>query len=727
MTSGNKRIIVGLEVLLVLIITGYFYFFVDTIAFVTIYETRDLLRGIAWLKGEVLFHGPELSGGGYTPGPLFYFMSSIALLFKKSWWSIHYMKLGFGMAMAVTSFFAGRQYFGRIGGWMFLLLLLSARTMYSSFAIDWNASFQGFFSLVAIWALYQAFENGRKKTLYFFFAFTGLSCQIHGSFVVFLILFLFCQLVAPALSWRRFSLRETATGFLWFLVPSIPYMLWLVFGGALDFFSHSKPPPLKIFWELWSFLRYNFRRGAELVGQGPSQLLTMSFLENPFIESVYLKWTVILSPILIVAHRLRTGKAVDKRVYRGVALFLFITLIYAPILTSNMSLRYLVHWKVVYVFSVFLVAGACLQKIQPVVNNWLGSRLTVSLGILLFSLFFGLESIGYTKMMEGRLKYNEALATTDDELGFHRYITLNQAIGACKTIHEQTGWSADKIKRNVFVIRMANGWDMYSLCRELAPENGSEPKSHSPEKIHGYFLFRHVEVEGDPDRWKEWFDRQPKPPEFIEGFKVGSIRLLEANFVNGMVVLPYTVESPTALPLEAHNQGYGYFPEPGESELLAIPMNDDRGVFDPESEDSLWFYFNECKWEGQEQCRAGVQVKGMKNLQQSDGYFSLRLVGTPLSTRVWYLHPYMSMSWYDSRVEIECENGLDKIAVASQVGNHFVEESRNDVFFVTPFERRLRTSCRENVKSVSFVIGNYKGFNSIERINEDNVRLTKEY
>lgn len=85
----------------------------------TIFQERDLERARQMAKGEWIFFGPELSGGGHLPGAFYYYINAIpiwlgfdwegawvlnllvaALTFALVWW-------GFRKFLSVESAFVG--------------------------------------------------------------------------------------------------------------------------------------------------------------------------------------------------------------------------------------------------------------------------------------------------------------------------------------------------------------------------------------------------------------------------------------------------------------------------------------------------------------------------------------------------------------------------------------------------------------------------------------------
>ena len=51
----------------------------------SIYQIRDLDRAAAIMKGLPIFFGPETSGGGHLPGPLYYYLSAVPPLHFGGW------------------------------------------------------------------------------------------------------------------------------------------------------------------------------------------------------------------------------------------------------------------------------------------------------------------------------------------------------------------------------------------------------------------------------------------------------------------------------------------------------------------------------------------------------------------------------------------------------------------------------------------------------------------
>ena len=72
-----------------------------------IFQGRDIERARFILQGQWIFFGPEMTGGGNLPGPMYYILLAFGLLFKSNWissWCIQYL-LAFIGALSSAYYF----------------------------------------------------------------------------------------------------------------------------------------------------------------------------------------------------------------------------------------------------------------------------------------------------------------------------------------------------------------------------------------------------------------------------------------------------------------------------------------------------------------------------------------------------------------------------------------------------------------------------------------------
>ncbi|MCB0407305.1 MAG: hypothetical protein KDD34_03815, partial [Bdellovibrionales bacterium] len=404
---------------------------------------------------------------------------------------------------------------------------------------------------------------------------------------------------------------------------------------------------------------------------------------------------------------------------RALAMFLMMTIVYAPILLSDMSIRYLYHWQIVYIVSAGIFISFILLEFKKKMEQRVSVRkvnvLLLALAIILF--YQGIRV--HNEFVQGSIRYNQEPLPAED-VGYHLFVSADQAIEICDAIYNQTKWNADQIMRNIFAFRIANGWDIWPICSDRLRGVKEHPKKFDANNIHGYLLFRHVGEKENPDQWKTWWKEQSLPPEFLNALIRGEVIIEKEIYAKGMILLPYKVLKPDILPLEAHNKGYGYQPDPKEQDLLNLSMEETRGVLFDEKEKDLWFYFNECQQE-QEWCRIGVRVSGQDRSLPLAKKLHIQIHGTPLSQRVWYLHPYLAMALYGVKIFVSCNNKIEEHHIVSQVGNYSVPESRNDIFFVVPLEKLVETNCEGEIEKIQLHIDRIGGFDSVKYRSYENV------
>ncbi|MCB0408474.1 MAG: hypothetical protein KDD34_09735, partial [Bdellovibrionales bacterium] len=350
---NKKYALIILETLAVFLAVSYFYIFKENLSFLTVYGTRDLLRSIHWWQHPV-FHGSELSGSGYTPGPFFYIISSLPLQFAPSWWTMHYLKCTLATSAGVLIWFFGKRISGITCALWMTFLYASSRRLQASYLLDWNASFQPFFSVLFLIVLLMAFELGKEKgarVLYGAFFILGLSCQIHGSFTIFILFFLILNFFAKKVGWESWSLKNLAWSLFYFLIPSLPFLIWYSLGEGSVSLSYSKAPPLVTYKGLFLEFTYWSRKFTGITDINWKNLSALShpFLNNKFL--MYSFYTSLLSLVyLVIIKKIKP----DAWVYKATLIILAIFFVYLPLFLTDVPLRYMFHWKLTQLVAVSL-------------------------------------------------------------------------------------------------------------------------------------------------------------------------------------------------------------------------------------------------------------------------------------------------------------------------------------------------------------------------------------
>ncbi len=148
------------------------------------YQSRDLKRAVDIYFNHVsIWHGPELSGGGFSPGPFYYYLIGLPYYLSKSLMSVYWLEsLLAAFGISFLWLVLKRQYSLGAAN-LFYLIFLSSPFYQSQLLAFVNPSFQILFLFISI----ICFLN-RSRIWYLVFAgiFLGLTLQMHVSAVALL-------------------------------------------------------------------------------------------------------------------------------------------------------------------------------------------------------------------------------------------------------------------------------------------------------------------------------------------------------------------------------------------------------------------------------------------------------------------------------------------------------------------------------------------------------------
>ncbi|MEQ1878323.1 MAG: hypothetical protein ABL958_16895 [Bdellovibrionia bacterium] len=193
----------------------------------SIYQGRDLSRALALLRGEFIWHGSELSGGGTTPGPFYYYLLAIPLSLFGEWRSALFFDIGLTAGAAALFWLLGRLYISSFAGAVLYFFFLNSRIVFQNMNAFWNPSFLPFFQAVLLILLYRL-PDVRVPVLVLSGLILGLSLQLHYTQAVFLLAAILTIAVANEMSVRS-RLRVLSIFCLSVIIPILPHIFWKVF------------------------------------------------------------------------------------------------------------------------------------------------------------------------------------------------------------------------------------------------------------------------------------------------------------------------------------------------------------------------------------------------------------------------------------------------------------------------------------------------------------------
>lgn len=194
----------------------------------TVYFERDAYRASQWLHGEIIWYGPELWGGGNTPGPFLYILNVPPLMVRDHPMSIVIYTYALFSISLVVMYCVFSKTYGPAASAIAVLLVGFNNYLFLDMKVGWNPTES--FLPFAIWLwMVLRFTVHRGRVIWFCLAaaLTGLLAQIHASYVFHTItLFGLAFLLRRDIRWKGFL-----SGYVCLVLPVIPYLVYVTCSG----------------------------------------------------------------------------------------------------------------------------------------------------------------------------------------------------------------------------------------------------------------------------------------------------------------------------------------------------------------------------------------------------------------------------------------------------------------------------------------------------------------
>lgn len=685
--------------------------------FFFVFQARDIARARELLAGTPIFFGPEMTGGGNLPGPLYYLLLAIPLSIASSWQAAWAFMVLLAAAGGVAGWYWLRTRISAPAAWFWLVVY--SGTFFTRVLLEMfmNISFTFLFGICALLAICESCsaQSPRRRELAFALACLclGLGIQLHLSLIFLLPAFLILRPVGA---------RAMGKGLLVFLLPSLPYFFWLLAGSGGFFVGQA----------------------AGLAGKGRDALPTIvSFAANltrlPFSETLAHSGRlleVLPAPLVLffLAALAKPGAAPKKEatiirallVCAGFGLIPFAYFFVAPIgrrYVVPLGLPLLLLSAVVFEgcrrsparLKIFAAGGALLIAALFLVI-FLGREVGQGNARLTAQLLLGAAAFGFAAFACGEAKGNRALPTAAAvalgaalcfaqrgvlERGYTntshvaglRYVPSAAEWRAVWTvIRSRTCWSYEEARRRVFYANHhleqepSFSWELpvagSAGCRE------GEARASAPD---GFIVSIQKRDSGDP---LAWLLEQNLQSDLKRGLASGAVELVGSSLSRGFLVIPYRVKDKESFPPFFHNTATGYlragnyaFPEPAAAPANARALPDGR----------LLFRWNEC--EGLRPfCDTGAFLR-LERAGRSDLVAKVSVEGAAISQTSPWISPNWTELWRRPYVELSCGGRPQRAYIADSIGydqanGHspgFPFDYNNS--FVAPFYRELRFRC----------------------------------
>lgn len=228
MTNNNfkiklkKNAFIFAQYFSILTLTCYYLYLLKPFTNVLIYQGRDILRAsdLAF-NGNWFWYGPELLGGGYLPGGLYYALLAIPIWLTNNLYSTITLQHLFVICTGIFSIYSIKKTSDFTTAlWFYLLFLTIPYTLEFFLQFD-NPSFLYPF-LALIFHLF--YKNSLTKIeILALGALLSFASQLHGS-----INFLFFCILVILLTVRKIPLKSLIIYVLGYYFPAIPYFVWKI-------------------------------------------------------------------------------------------------------------------------------------------------------------------------------------------------------------------------------------------------------------------------------------------------------------------------------------------------------------------------------------------------------------------------------------------------------------------------------------------------------------------
>ena len=196
----------------------------------TSYQARDIQRALDLLNGSFIWFGPDLTGGGHTPGPFYYYLLAIPLGIFGSWQSIVWFQcLLTAMSTSILWAFMKRHH-GLIAANLLVYFFLSSSILETCYLQFWNPSFLFLFQVLLIVILHD-YRQMNYVSVALAGLVLGLSVQIHYIQIIFFFGILLTIATDKKIANRKKILQILTISFS-SLLPQVPYLLTLSNGEA---------------------------------------------------------------------------------------------------------------------------------------------------------------------------------------------------------------------------------------------------------------------------------------------------------------------------------------------------------------------------------------------------------------------------------------------------------------------------------------------------------------
>ncbi len=565
--------------------------------FFNIFQGRDVRSALELLEGHLIWYGPEIFGGGHTPGPFYYWLLAFPLSIFGTWKALVWLNIVLISCAATVLWFVGaenstgdestpascRTSASNFSGFLLFFLFLNSRIFFSHLNTFWNSSFLFIFqALILYWFVKSAHKTShRKKTIIAASVMLGLSLQIHYMQVVFLAgLLMSVALAGKGMSSKKQKFKPLTLIVCFTAVPLIPYLIWSLFERS-PYSPHSDlfggiqtllSPVFRIFVDppggfekiqknlliLFSSELYQEKQLLPLIAVFLTALIARRRgLNVPFVKNRILLFSWVISGLLCL-HVI-----FDRHSRIFIEPFLLLSYVMAVPLLVWFQSRSKQIFLAVLLFVCFLIAK---DETEQLSNGFSSLLFMLPVFLVLVGLFsFPLKPqhrLALSPFLLATLLGFTSLSNVDSDLRPKLQKLALQRSRLIETIIERTGWDYKTFRERTFALGFHREDEFQVLYEEILRKSKSRTIPIPTSEINGILI-----VAGINPKFLEKFEGVLKPnwEKFrykfpIEIYRAGATQELECLFTQSFEIFDicfYNIRS-GGEDLTWNNLGYPY-------------------------------------------------------------------------------------------------------------------------------------------------------------------------
>lgn len=586
-------------------------------------------------------------------------------------------------------------------------------------------------SLVLIDLTYKE-HSEKKRNIYFWGTCltVGLGIQFHYSIITLLLANFFMIAFSRKLKLPHISLKTLIKGILIFLVPSLPYIIWLILRK----------------------IGINVGVPAFYVGNGDEALASVIYLskygvldtwENFTLSSLHkIIFTVPFPLFAILITRLvflfKDSSSLKAETKPLVICLIFSTLSYGLWFFSPQAIRYSMPFYISLIFiniywlnnflkhpivlktynltcigllAVLVLANhfATLNKVKVFDHFYLITFISIFIFVSL--IFFGKLVTGEKKLVtvisllltlvlaqSQRSLYSPAMLNKQETIAF--LPKQDDWSNIWDTIHYNTGWSYAEARNKIYYVGHQLEQDPALVIEGF---RSNLPISDNKINPDGFIVSNRFSRFGQfktPNPLIVLL-RQNLQQEIRRGLRNGDLKIGE-NLSKSRMVIPYWVSDNSDLPKHFHNTGEGYLVSQDDLKLQSIEGTEGTKELSP---NKYLFKWNENP-DQHYFCSTGALLLIEKKGQ--DYTIDLKVIGATLSQTTPWVSPNWTQAWIEPYLEINCGKETINFLIASSIGfnRNYSFNLQNPIMvsnnsFIGPFERRFTFTCVKPITSIS--------------------------